>query len=221
VTFAYNPDEPRDDHGRWTDGGGGGDSPATSATRAAAAGYSDGREAPPGESTVSAWGDAVKGLSEPDGGFTVDPTTGQTVTSGIAVGGFAKSSITPAAQFFEGDTGRQTISGFIGANADRLSDPAYKLGGWHDPESGNVFLDVVKVFPLGQRDAAVAAGRANNEISVADLGAISKGDWDHAIINTGGTGGLARNRMLEAWRRSSRRDTSGWSSRAPPSRRTR
>jgi hypothetical protein len=190
--FDYNPDQPRDDHGRWTGGGSEGPSPATRSSRDLADGYRAGGALAATPSTVSAWAQSVQGLKEPDGGFTVDPATGQSVTSGIAVGGYAPSSVTPAGEFFAGDgsTGIQTISDFIGANADKLSSPDYKLGGWHDPASGNVFLDVVKVFPEDQSDAAIAAGQANNEISVADLGAISRGDWDHAIINTGGTGGL-------------------------------
>ena len=39
VTFAFDPGEARDDHGRWSDGGGSGDSPSTDAVRSLAGGY--------------------------------------------------------------------------------------------------------------------------------------------------------------------------------------
>ena len=40
ATFAFSPDEARDDHGKWTDGGGDGGSPSTKAVKSLADGYS-------------------------------------------------------------------------------------------------------------------------------------------------------------------------------------
>ena len=199
VAFAFNPDEARDDHGKWSDGGGDGGSPSTQATRDLSASYKAAggdshapSEDPKATDAVHAWAQSMEGLREPDGGFTVDPRTGEAVTSGISVGGYAPSSVTPADDFFSGDppAGLKVIGDFVRQNASKFTDPAFHLGGWHDPASGNVFLDVTKIFPADQRAEALAAGAANNEISVADLDAITAGDWDHAIVSTGGTGGL-------------------------------
>ena len=143
-------------------------------------------------SAMDAWQGQVANLAEPDGGFTVDPVTGESIVHGLSVGGQCQSSITPATDFFaDPEQGKAVIRDFIKSNADLFSQDDIKLGGWHDPDSGNVFLDGVHIFPQAERDAAIAEAQANNEIAIADLDAIARGDWDHAFINTGGTGGLS------------------------------
>jgi hypothetical protein len=62
------------------------------------------------------------------------------------------------------------------------------VGGWHDKETDTVWLDLVRVYAADQRDLAVRMGKRKNQIAIADLGAIAKGQWDQAIIPTGGTG---------------------------------
>lgn len=63
------------------------------------------------------------------------------------------------------------------------------LGGWHNPEDGKIEVNTTVVFPKNQRAAAEAFARGQNQISMANLDAIKAGNWDDAIINTGGTGG--------------------------------
>ena len=59
AAFEFSPDEARDDHGRWTGGGGDGDSPATSAVRDLAGSY--GRAQPTWEEAKAAVAEASKG----------------------------------------------------------------------------------------------------------------------------------------------------------------
>jgi hypothetical protein len=88
-----------------------------------------------------------------------------------------------AKEFFagNGEVGKQAILDFMNANGDMLAQKGNYLGGWHDPESGKVFLDVSTNVSTKQQ--AVDLGRQNNQISIYDV----KGG---STINTGGTGGL-------------------------------
>ena len=167
----FNADQPRDDHGRWTSGGG--DSVATKA-----AGH-------------------ASDLREPDGGFTLDPRTGESPAGtgdmkgdgpyAVATGSENASGPIPITDsMFEPDANGQTemgqkIDDFIAANADKLSEPGMYLGGWHDPETGMVHLDVTEVLPKGSLDQAVALGSARNQIAITDLSTFKS-------IPTGGTG---------------------------------
>jgi hypothetical protein len=60
------------------------------------------------------------------------------------------------------------------------------IAGWVD--NGKVWLEVVKVYPRSMRNLAIGMGRKLNQIWVADLGAIQRGDFEHAFIQTCGTG---------------------------------
>jgi hypothetical protein len=48
-----------------------------------------------------------------------------------------------------------------------------------------VWLEVVKVYPPSMKDLAVKMGKEHGQTAVADLAAISRGDWDHALIPIG------------------------------------
>jgi hypothetical protein len=117
----------------------------------------------------------------PNGGFTYDPS-GKVPTSGYAVGVYPDKSVTLPLE----DVTKAKVSEWMASNTKLLSVRGNMLGGWTD--SGKLYLDIVKVFSPSQKDEALAAGKEHNQISIADLAAIHKGDWDHAIINTGGTG---------------------------------
>lgn len=64
--------------------------------------------------------------------------------------------------------------------------PDAMVGGWHDPDTHEIVLDPSHV--VDDRDEAIKLGVANNQKAIADLAAIHAGDWDNAIISTGGTG---------------------------------
>lgn len=119
-----------------------------------------------------------------NGGFTYDPA-GKVPREGFSVGVHPEQSITlPDAA----KVSKQDVTDWMSKNTRLLSQPGNMLGGWVD--NGKLYLDIVKVFPPNQKEAALAAGKEHNQISIADLAAINKGDWDHAILPTGGTGEL-------------------------------
>lgn len=116
-----------------------------------------------------------------DGGFTYDPA-GKVPTKGFAVGVFPQQSITlPIA-----DVTKEKVAHWMQSNTKLLQEKNTMLGGWTD--AGNLYLDIVKVFPPNEKEQAIQAGQDHNQISIADLAAIHRGDWDTAIINTGGSG---------------------------------
>lgn len=167
VEMAFNPNQPRDENGRWTSG------PDTKAVA-----------------------DGTRGLAEPDGGFTMDAATMQPLTTGFAVALAATDKLIVAADAF--DTDGNPSKALVRMTRDRLDaamttdTPAgtrKAIGGWHNPDDSKVEVNVTAVFGADRRDAAIAFARDNDQIAIADLDAIARGDWDNAIINTGGTGG--------------------------------
>jgi hypothetical protein len=176
---AYNADQPRDDHGRFGSGSGGSSS-------------GDGK--PLGGADVLSH---VEDLRNPDGGFTLDPRTGESPKGtgdgkgngpyAVALGGaHAAEPIQSSPSLFEKDAngrsqmGRQ-LADFIKQHAKELSKPGRYIGGWHDPKSGKIYLDISEVFPRGSKDAAASAAADRNQIAMMDLSTFES-------IDTGGTG---------------------------------
>ena len=134
----------------------------------------------------SRWND----MQSPDGGFTIDTTTGGQPITGFAVAIRGHSSITPATEFFSGppgeEKGRKIMADWLKEKGGVFSDPDVHVGGWHDPKNKEIVLDPVKV--IDSRADAITFGRATNQQKITDLAAVSRGDWDNAFIDTGGTG---------------------------------
>jgi hypothetical protein len=76
--------------------------------------------------------------------------------------------------------------GTIFINETLLASGKNAIGGWVD--NGKVWLEIVRVYPQSMRDLAISMGRRLNQISIADLDAISRGDFQHAFLRTDGTG---------------------------------
>ena len=73
------------------------------------------------------------------GGFTFSTEKKTTPLTGFIVSPYPKrSKMIPAGQ----PVRASDIKGYMDDNADLLSDEKNHLGGWRDPETGNVFLDV-------------------------------------------------------------------------------
>jgi hypothetical protein len=158
ILKRYSPDEPRDARGRWTELYGGGKSRA----------------------------EMMKEAIKTGGGFTVEYYTMRPLKSGYSVGAYPELSTSfPAEELNEG-----AVREWLNKNKKTLrSDPHIKVGGWLDETTGKIWLDVVKVYPRkADKAAAVKKGKEKNQISIADLWAITRGDWDHALIECGGTG---------------------------------
>lgn len=78
---------------------------------------------------------AARAKAKPGGGFTINPATGTEVTHGFAVGREIEGQATTAAEF-----DASHIEKFMESHPDAT------MGGWHDPESGKIFLDPVDVI---------------------------------------------------------------------------
>lgn len=152
----YSPDEPRvpagsADGGQWTSGGGG------TAT-------AEGR--PPDTAALGKLSPFVERLKAPDGGFTYSPTTTAEPKTGYAVSPYPeRSRVFTAEEFAQQPT--KLVMQYVVQNWDVLQQPEHYLGGWHDPESGKIFLDIsiVKATP----EAATATALAHDQIAYFDL----------------------------------------------------
>lgn len=82
-------------------------------------------------------------LRTPDGGFTYDLGTSSAVTAGFAVSPYPERSkaIDGVKGMSDSDIDR-AVNSYISDNSDLLSRPRHYLGGWHDPKTGRVWLDV-------------------------------------------------------------------------------
>jgi len=102
-------------------------------------------------------------LSEPDGGFTYQPVSGDEPKEGFAVSPYPKRSFAKDMK----DLTHKDLARFAKANRDLLKRPDHYIGAWHDPESGKVFLGVSIV----SKDAARARHLAlsHDQIAYFDL----------------------------------------------------
>lgn len=125
-------------------------------------------------------------LRTPDGGFTVDVRTGKDVTTGFAVATHEDRSVDIPANEIKGSH----LQSFVDKNQDLFADERNKFGAWHDPDTGQVWLDVSTV--VTDRGEAIELGKKHNQISIFHLD-------DFEVINTGGTG-----RSWLAWRNEQR-----------------
>ncbi|WP_235926359.1 hypothetical protein [Actinokineospora pegani] len=103
-------------------------------------------------------------LSVPDGGFTVDPATGAAVTGGYAV------SVDPYCEhIFDQPVTAEDLAAYLVTAHRALRLPRRVLGGWRDPDSGRVHLDVSVVVPTLAE--ALELGRSAGQLAVFDLAA--------------------------------------------------
>jgi len=114
-------------------------------------------------------------VQNPDEGFTITASTMKTATKGIAV------AIAPTASFHKKvkDTRPEDIDAWIKEHAAELAKPNRCIGGWHDPQTGDLWLDVSMTFSSMKRAKTIAV--ANNQIAVYDL-------KTGKSVDTGGTG---------------------------------
>jgi hypothetical protein len=164
--LGYDPNQPRDERGRWTDTGAGPD-------------YGN-----------------LKPLAEPDGGFTLDAAQLKPMTTGWAVAVKGSDRLMLAADSFDADGEPTaelidlTMERIEAAKAAAPVDGTeLALGGWHNPADGKVEVNVTFVFPADAEARARQFAVDNDQIAMANLDAIAAGDWANAIVNTGGTGG--------------------------------
>lgn len=91
--------------------------------------------------TLANWATLLLGmesaLARPNGGFVVDPHTGQDVFDGYAV------FLHPEWQkIIDGPVTATHLCDYVASVGDVLDEPARMLVGWHDPDTGQTHLDV-------------------------------------------------------------------------------
>lgn len=112
---------------------------------------------------ITAMADA---LSVPDGGFSVNPQDGSDVSSGYAV------SVHPEHErVFDRPVTSDDLRAYIADTANALALPGRVLGGWHDPNTGRVYLDVSVV--TADLSDAVRLAQDAGQIAVFDFSAMS------------------------------------------------
>lgn len=110
----------------------------------------------------------VDRLRAPDGGFTYDAKTAQEPTRGYVVSPYPeRSKPIHDVEHLTADALADQVTDYVIANFDLLSQSDHSLGGWHDPETGTVFLDVVQVKDTEAE--ATAIGLAKDQIAIYDI----------------------------------------------------
>lgn len=100
------------------------------------------------------------------GGFTFDPKKSQLRRKGFAVSTVKDAEAVVSAEEFK-KSGEEIVKNYVKQHSEILSQPKMHLGGWHDKQSGKVFLDASKV--VGSADEAANLGRKHDQIGFFDL----------------------------------------------------
>lgn len=113
------------------------------------------------QSGLSALADA---LSVPDGGFTVNINSGARPRTGYAV------SIYPQAEvIFDGLPDADDLITYVTQHLPALSAGGCLFGGWHDPQTGLIYLDISA--RVADRSHAEHLTRCHRQLTYFDLAA--------------------------------------------------
>lgn len=111
--------------------------------------------------------DVLDALRVPDGGFSIDLTTGEHVNSGYAVAIHPdRERVIPIE-----DVTMASLISYALENMDLLAEPGHVFGAWHDPETGKVYLDVSTVRL--DRGEAMALARKHGQLAIFDFTSLS------------------------------------------------
>ena len=107
----------------------------------------------------------LRRLLDVHGGFTLDPRSGEPVRRGLSV------CLDPARArtFRRAAWSDAIVSHWLLEHTTELRRSGRFLGGWLDPERGEVCLDVVRVMPHLVRPAAVLLARHRGQRILYDL----------------------------------------------------
>jgi hypothetical protein len=109
---------------------------------------------------IIAMADAV---SVRDGGFSVDPRTGDDVTGGYAV------AVHPECEEIFAQVTPVGVWGYMERHAETLALPGRVMGGWCDPSDGRVYLDVSIL--VEDRDEAIKLAVDHDQLAIFDFAA--------------------------------------------------
>jgi len=108
----------------------------------------------------------VRRFLESAGGFTLHHRTGEHVCDGVSVCADPGAAL----RFPLDEWDDERVGSWFETWAGRLRGSDLHLGGWLDPVTRWVSLDVVRVYPANRRREAVHLGRAHRQQAVFDLG---------------------------------------------------
>lgn len=112
---------------------------------------------------ITAMADA---LSVPDGGFSVNPSDGSDVRNGYAV------AVHPEYErVFDGPVTSNDLRVYIAQVKTALSLPGRIIGGWRDPATGRVYLDVSVV--TADLPEAMDLARRTGQLAIFDFSAMT------------------------------------------------
>ena len=120
------------------------------------------------KSTIDARGliRVLRRFLESAGGFTLHHRTGELASAGVSV--CADPGATLSFPWHEWDD--EQVRGWVLGCSERLRGSELHLGGWLDPDTQRVWLDVVRVYPADRRREAVDLGQVHRQKAVFDLG---------------------------------------------------
>lgn len=145
-------------------------------------------------------------LKEKDGGFSLRISDMSDATSGWAIARRGRGVAIPASRMYDDDDNLRPeaprlMAAFLENFQEDFKEPQERgrevvMGGWHNPATGMIHLDVTDVYSKDSttREQAIAKGAEQDQISIADLDmiqeALADGDWSRdTVIDTGGSGG--------------------------------
>jgi hypothetical protein len=109
---------------------------------------------------------ALNRLRHPDGGFTMNPATNREEYLGFFVSRYPDREFAINAN----ELRYIDIQRFREANADLLNQPDHFLGGWHDPDTGIVSLDVSEKTTSAEAARVIAADHSQAAFYDAQVG---------------------------------------------------
>ena len=105
----------------------------------------------------------LRALLDHHGGFTLEPRSGTAMHHGVSV------CTEPHLSLHLPCWDTPTVAGWLDRRSDAYLRPGCYVGGWSDPATGDVWLDVVRLLPVTWLHAALRAADQHGQRGVFDL----------------------------------------------------
>jgi hypothetical protein len=102
-------------------------------------------------------------LLQDHGGFTINPRSGRRVDRGISV------CADPHLSLRLSGWDDVAVAGWLTVHAASYTRPDRYVGGWSDPTTGHLWLDVVRLLPSALLHAALHVAHTHGQRGVFDL----------------------------------------------------